>query len=148
MSLLEDKIDTWSTFNHRVNTPVSLQSTGRKLEYLEWTHAIMQMPHKKKKRHCITKIECSVWRSLTDWTDFCPYGFWCIHMNKGLMIYATLYPTTTVKQHYWKTHPKNAGTVWIAWAELCFTQLNEGMCRLCCFHWNVAYIVGQTTGDE
>lgn len=44
--------------------------------------------------------------------------------------------------------PKNAGTVQTVWAELCFTQLNEGMCHLCCFHWNVACIVGHTTDDE
>lgn len=141
---------TWHIkhYHHRIHTPVThrSQSTGRKLENLEWTHAIMQTEHKKRRR--ITKNECSVWHSRTDWADFCPCGFWGFHKNKRLMIYATLHPTTTVKQHYWKTHPKNAGTVWIVWAELCFTQLNEGMCRLCCFHWNVACIVGQTTGDE
>lgn len=101
---------------------------------------------KNKKQTCrITKIEGQC-ENLTGRADLSPRAFWYFH--KGLRIYAIFYPTTTVKQHYWKMRPKKAGTVWTVWAELCFTQLNEGMCHLCCFHWNVACIVGHTTDDE
>lgn len=144
MSLLEDKNDTWSTTITGC-TPQSHTDSGLLGgSWSIWSEHMPACKRHRKKRRCISVV-CD---SLTDWADFCPRGFRCLHRKKRLMIYAPLYPTTTVQQHYWKTHPKIAGTVWIVWAELCFTQSNEGMCRLCCFHWNVACIVGQTTGDE
>ncbi len=49
-----------------------------------------------------------------------------------------------------KTHPKNAGNVciWTVFSNQpqghMRAQLKRGMCRLCCFRWNVARIVSQT----